>query len=203
MKSVIMNMKAILFVIITLVLTSCFEEPSGRGLWKYEKHTPLTNYKENRIEAKALRKARELVEKGKHEEAIDYFLTAKKKYPDHPEILLELGLAYYALKRFEDAKNEFIAVITANPKVARGHMHLGRVYFMQKDLEKAEKLWIKAVEVNPKLWDAYYHLIKYYFYLGDAEKMKQYLVMLKENGGEVSEDVRRVITSKPNQVNQQ
>lgn len=188
------NLINILFVVIvSALLTSCFETPSGEGLPKSTKPTPLTYYENNRKELRILTKAREHYENNEYEKAIKLFEDGAKAFPKDVNILFKLGDCYYNTKMYNKAKRVLANAVTILPEYGKAYVLLGRVFLMENDFENAEKLWLDALKINPRLFDAYYHLIKYYYYLGKYEVMNNFIAKLRKNGGELTSQITELL----------
>ena len=74
-----------------------------------------------------------------------------------PEVSLALGSAYFRNQSLDDAEREWIAAITANPRMGEAHNNLAALYAMtgrKKEAETAVKAAEKAgYRVNPRLKD--------------------------------------------------
>ena len=74
-----------------------------------------------------------------------------------PEVSLALGSAYFRNQGLDDAEREWIAAITANPRMGEAHNNLAALYAMtgrKKEAETAVKAAEKAgYRVNPRLKD--------------------------------------------------
>lgn len=68
---------------------------------------------------------------------------------------LELGVAYYIAKRFEEALNAFQKTVEIDPKQAYGHYYLGVLYaaFGQRDKATQEMESVLTVSTNQMLRD--------------------------------------------------
>lgn len=86
-----------------------------------------------------------------YSKAIDHFTNAQLDDPDRPEILYNLGSAYYKNKDYDAAKTHMNeALIKADPSLkAKIHYDLGNVDFREGRLEDAVKNYEKAIELAP------------------------------------------------------
>ena len=69
--------------------------------------------------------------------------------PRDVELLLELGMAYEAAGRFEDAHTTYRQAAEADPRDAGARVHLGTVLRQVGDLEGAHREGAFAVELRP------------------------------------------------------
>jgi Ca-activated chloride channel family protein len=83
--------------------------------------------------------------------AIDHFTSAQLDDPDRPEILYNLGSAYYKNKEYDAAKAHMHEALTrATPSLkAKIHYDLGNIDFREGRLEDAVKNYEKALELAP------------------------------------------------------
>ena len=88
---------------------------------------------------------------GDYSKAIDYFTAAQLDDPQRPEILYNLGSAYYQNKDYDAARTHMHeALIKADPSLkAKIHYDLGNVDFRKGRLEDAVKNYEKALELAP------------------------------------------------------
>jgi Ca-activated chloride channel family protein len=102
------------------------------------------------------RKAAEAYTKGDYESALKGFIDAQLNDPDNPEVLYNVGNAYYkngdfdaAGKQYEDALGKLGAADQRPDLAARLHYNLGNARFRSGDYPQAVEHYEKALELNP------------------------------------------------------
>ena len=90
----------------------------------------------------------------RHKEArkiIDEFLEA---YPENIILRRISGRAYYAARKYDDAKDEFLRILKIDPTMTKSYYYLGMVYARKKGYKKeAREYFEKFLETKPeKMW---------------------------------------------------
>jgi protein O-GlcNAc transferase len=91
-------------------------------------------------------------------EAMDCFRAALRLAPDHPQILLQLGNAYSALGRHEDAAAQFQASLKSDPAQPAAHYNLGNVLRELGKPEQAAACYQAALRLDPSDADTHNNL---------------------------------------------
>ena len=92
-----------------------------------------------------------------------------------------LGLAYNAQQRIDDAIKEFQTAIEKEPNYAQAHNNLGGIYAKKKHIDRAIQGYLQALRIKPKFPEAHYNLGKAYADQGRIdEAIKEYLVALQQ-----------------------
>jgi protein O-GlcNAc transferase len=90
--------------------------------------------------------------------ALESFKTALKLAPGHPQILLQLGNAYSAMTRYEEAAAQFSASLKSDPNQAAVHYNLGNA---QRELgrpQQAASSYQAALRLDPSDADCHNNL---------------------------------------------
>lgn len=88
-------------------------------------------------------------EKGDLEESYAHFLGAFRLDPENPDILMQLGLAAKATKRYEDALLAFENLLELQPSADPARLEMGRVYLALGQREMAEGLFADILSRKP------------------------------------------------------
>jgi len=70
--------------------------------------------------------------------------------PDHPRLLLALGLTYFHEKKFEDAEDIFLKAFKLYPDFSLVYSHLSFVYSWTGRCEEAAEYAEKAIKLDPE-----------------------------------------------------
>lgn len=116
---------------------------------------------------------RDLQEK-RYEEAIPEFLSALKHDPSFITARYDLGVAYFALNRFEDGRQAFQEVLRQDPSHHFAQYFLARIDLIQGNLHTAINEF-RAVSERKPIADELYYLGEAYLRSGDNEKAIQTL----------------------------
>lgn len=108
---------------------------------------------------------RNLQEK-RYEKAIPLFLAALKQDPSFVTARYDLGVAYFAINRFEDARTAFRSVLQQSPGHRLAQYFLARIDLVQGNDDAAIRGFRKMSEPKP-LADELYYLGEAYFRKGD------------------------------------
>jgi Ca-activated chloride channel family protein len=106
---------------------------------------PLPTY------AKSIQEGIKAYEKGEYSKAIDHFTEAQLDDPERPEVLYNLGSAFYKNKDFDAAETHMReALDKADPDLkAKIHYDLGNIDFRKGRLKEAIKNYEKALKLAP------------------------------------------------------
>lgn len=89
------------------------------------------------------------IEDFKYQEAINSFYKALSLLSDEPEFYLGRGVAYFYLKSYYEAENEFEEVLKLDKKDFKARKYLGIIYYNQGDIAKAIEEWEGSFKNNP------------------------------------------------------
>jgi tetratricopeptide (TPR) repeat protein len=115
-----------------------------------------------------------LMEKGRHDDAIEEYLIALRLAPGNPYTHADLGLAYSAKGWADKAVEELQTALSLRPESAEVHDMLGVIYESLGRHHEAVKEFEIAVLLNPQLVDIYKHLGIAYSNLGMTDKAVAY-----------------------------
>ncbi|MDR2219440.1 MAG: tetratricopeptide repeat protein [Methylobacillus sp.] len=90
--------------------------------------------------------------------ALETFKTALKLAPGHPQILLQLGNALFALGRFEEAASQFAASLKADPGQLAAHYNLGNALRELGRPQQAAASYRAALQIDPSDADCHNNL---------------------------------------------
>jgi Ca-activated chloride channel homolog len=106
--------------------------------------------------AEGAREAAEAYTAGDYEAALKGFIDAQLEDPDNPEVLYNVGNAYYkngdfdaAGQQYQDALDRLEAADKRPDLAARLHYNLGNARFRSGDYPRAVENYEKALELNP------------------------------------------------------
>ena len=95
---------------------------------------------------------------GKAAESLAHFRKAIELHPDFEAAHLQLGEAYFKLKRYAEAREPLEKVVALNPDNGRAQTMLGIVYKLQGEHGKAVDALTEAVRTDPGNFDARFEL---------------------------------------------
>jgi protein O-GlcNAc transferase len=98
--------------------------------------------------APLLQQAKNAIDKNDFADALDPLQKYIAQRPDDPYTHFQLGYAYAALKRREEAQAEFSRAIELDPQMAPAHLNLGLV-LMDSDPGKAAVSFHRAADLQP------------------------------------------------------
>lgn len=117
-------------------------------------------------------KGMEAAAKGDNSKAAEFFDKAVAAYPDFPDALTELGMAYMRLNKMEKAAQTYEALLKLKPDNAIAHLNLGIAYYniasallnekkndeAKQQLENSETHIREALKLNNASPTAHYYL---------------------------------------------
>ena len=95
-----------------------------------------------------MRKAQELIQQGKYEEALDEAEVIITIAPENYVAHYTIGFVYEKLNMIEEAKTAFLKSIEVNPSYARVHFGLARVYEKEGLYEEAREAYKKTISTG-------------------------------------------------------
>jgi Tfp pilus assembly protein PilF len=109
---------------------------------------------------------------GKVQLAFVEFQKAIQMEPNNKEVVYNLGLVYFQLEDYVNAKQHFLKAINLDPQFANAYNNLGATYMQLKQWKEAVAAFQKAL-ANPFYktpeW-AFYNLGMSYYRLGEYDK---------------------------------
>ena len=100
------------------------------------------------------KEAEALLDAGKYEEALSYLTELAARYPDHPDVMVNIGSCQAHLGNWEEAIFVNERAIELKPDVANAHFNLGTANAMLGRWKEALEAYRKALELNPDDVDA-------------------------------------------------
>src|SRR5262245_32455536 len=124
---------------------------------RYATLVPAEPAARERAESTYFQIAQPLLEQGKFPEAIDVLTTATRNVKNSAQLELALGVACYALRRFDQAASAFINVIAIAPETEQPYVFLGKFLDqIQSRLPEVTTRFIKYETANPANSLGYY-----------------------------------------------
>ncbi len=103
--------------------------------------------------------ARTMIERGDYEAARDALVQIAGREPENGEVQFLLGVAYFNLGQYDEAKAAFEQAMRLDPdRAAAVHHNLGALAYQQGDVETALAEFRQAVELDPDDADSHYQL---------------------------------------------
>ena len=75
-------------------------------------------------------------------------------YPQYHDAYGSRGLAYFRLKKYNQAFEDYQKALQYRPNDAKVLSNLGYIYFMRQQLDKAEEVYKKSIQFDPRFVDA-------------------------------------------------
>jgi len=91
-----------------------------------------------------------LQRKGRFREALIQYNLALRQDPDNPDIMNNMGSAYFKLKEYTKAVDYLLPALKANPDHPRAHTTLGLALEGLGDKDRARKAYEMAIRVAPR-----------------------------------------------------
>jgi len=102
--------------------------------------------------------------------SIPHFRSAVEQYPKYSKAWMSLALAYFKLKRLDDALDAARKSIEADPKLGSAYVLRGRLLVENREFKKAEATLLEGLKVAPQSWDAHFELARCYYNTGAIDK---------------------------------
>lgn len=93
---------------------------------KYSRLAPADAAARERAESLYFEVVQPLLQQQKFDEAIAILTKATKQLPDSAQLELAIGVAFYGMRRFDDATTAFLRTIEIAPEIERPYQFLGR-----------------------------------------------------------------------------
>lgn len=107
-----------------------------------------------------LKEARELLEKGEIDEAIEAAKKAIVAEPKSSRPIRVLGALFYEKNDILNAEKCFLRAAKMNRLDVFAYHHLGEIYLKKNDLEKAGKFFEKAMKISPRHYQRAFNFAK-------------------------------------------
>ncbi len=114
-----------------------------------------------------------LMERGRIDEALDYFHTAVRLDPANASAFNNLGLAYKTKGMFDEAIEQFQKALSISPDDPEVHNNLGVAYKYKGLYEKAKEQCQIALSLKPDYAEAHFNLGSIYLETGALDKAKE------------------------------
>jgi tetratricopeptide (TPR) repeat protein len=129
-------------------------------------------------------KARELLESGNFQRAVDLLQTIIKEYPEFWSAYNNLALAYFYLGEVQKATDTLEEVLEKNPGNLHALCNTAVFYFYQKRYDELDELVDGLEKVRPMLQEHRYKLGATFALIGRYEKSFTWLKALQKQGFE-------------------
>ncbi len=90
-----------------------------------------------------------LNDSGFFEKAINRYEQYLEKFPNKPDVLIDMGVCYFELKQYDEALKYMKKGISMNPRHQIGLFNIGIVNSAMGNTNEAKIWWGKSVEINP------------------------------------------------------
>ena len=102
--------------------------------------------------------------------ALKYWNNAIRENPKSPEAYNNRGLAFYNLKRYQQAVKDYSQAIRMNPEDAVAYNNRGNAYYEMMKYEPAESDYNKSITLNPQYANAYMNRGLVYYQMDKNEQ---------------------------------
>jgi Flp pilus assembly protein TadD len=130
---------------------------SAEALARYTELSPQDTQARERAESLFFEAAQPLLQQAKFAEALEILKTATKHLKNSAQLELALGVAYYGLRRFDDAAEAFVRTISISPSVEQPYLFLGK--FLDQIPGRLPEITKKFAEyraANPESFTGYF-----------------------------------------------
>ncbi len=125
-------------------------------------------------------------------DAFPHFVAASELAPPSSDLLLDLGIAYSDVGRYDDAEKTYRRLITLDPSNARALHNMGNLALRRGDAKEAADWYGRAVAARPAYLLAQYHLAYTQKFLGRYDDaMATYMAVLKSEPSSGREQAAR------------
>ncbi len=130
---------------------------SADALAKYAALNPKDSAARDRAEALYFEAAQALLRQEKFADAIGVLEPGAANLPGSAQLRLALGVAYYGLRRFDDAARAFLATIAISPETEQPYLFLGRFLDQIPDrLPVVTKEFVAYEAAHPSSYAGYF-----------------------------------------------
>ncbi len=85
---------------------------------------------------------------------IERYTKAIQLYPQYHDAYGSRGLAYFRLKKYDQAFNDYQKSLEYRPGDAKVLSNMGYIYFLRNQLDKAEEVYRQSIKSDPRFVDA-------------------------------------------------
>lgn len=118
--------------------------------WAFSSLRPQDSDARDKAEALYFEAVQPLVQQQKFSEAIAILTKATKRITGSAQLELALGVAYYGMRRFEDATDAFLRTIAIAPEIEKPYLFLGKFLGQIPDrVPEVTKQFIRYQTANP------------------------------------------------------
>lgn len=86
---------------------------------------------------------------GLFEQAIMNYKTYLERHPEDADARIDMGVCYFNLRDYDNAKKEMLKALEYSPKHQIGHLNLGVVTLSAGNREESKDWFQKAIEIDP------------------------------------------------------
>lgn len=90
-----------------------------------------------------------LNDNGYFEKAVVKYELYLKDHPDNVDVIVDMGVCYFELKKYDKSINVIKSALEINPKHQIANFNLGIVNFANNNIAEAKLWWEKAKNINP------------------------------------------------------
>jgi len=136
---------------------SARELKSAEAQARYAELSPQDTQARERAETLFFQAAQPLLQQGKFAEAITVLSTGRHYLKNSAQLELALGVAYYGLRRFDDAAAAFLATIAVAPALEQPYIFLGKFLDqIPERLPEVTKKFIQYEAAHPESFNGYF-----------------------------------------------
>jgi len=122
----------------------------GVDLQNLQRINDLENeLKQNPDQKKLLELAHLLNDSGFKEKAVEKYKVYLKADSKNPDVLVDMGVCYYDLGKYDDAQNLMKEALKQKPDHQIAHLNLGVISIAAGKHDEAVEWWKKTVAINP------------------------------------------------------
>lgn len=142
----------VLGLAIALVLMELFVPSVGRKWSGMLSILLVTTFLPAAAQAGSAQDGFEAYKKGQYDQALKLFIEAQLENPEKPELLYNLGNAYYKTGDFESAYQHYLQALKSEDQSLRQKIqyNLGNTSFRKSQMEQAVKHYESALKLDPK-----------------------------------------------------
>jgi protein O-mannosyl-transferase len=85
---------------------------------------------------------------------IESYTKAIRLYPEYHDAFGSRGLAYFRMKKYDQAFEDYQTSLKHRPNDAKVLSNMGFIYFMRGQYDKAEEVYRKSIQFDPRFVDA-------------------------------------------------
>ncbi len=145
-----------------IIITLC-----PTGIWAQDS----VNGKYNQAAAECLQMAKQALDSGQLEKALQELKSCAKSHPQSTEAHFALGMAYFFSKDPKSAVQEFLEVRKLDPENIDSQVMLAKIYsFDKQKVDLAQELLERLVKLRPDSLDIRFDLARVYAHKGEVQK---------------------------------